>query len=310
MLRLDLEASEAVINYTPFGMDWQASGAYWGELKFRFSTKYYDEETGWYYYGYRYYDPVTGRWPSRDPIEEQGGINLYGFVSNDGVNRWDFLGLDWIPEDVQILPKEEYDKFEEEHGHEKGDSAGLTTSKHRDGKDGVDLPYPCKNGEDDIVESSDGKLAVLATAHKLDLAIIVRVRSWEEMKEDFTEDGYIELKRHERKRLEVYRQAYNHFIEPIQGDGAIARMCGTVSSEEPGKAKEIIEEYLEENRKIALDAYFEWVFTQQVLIARERIVKKAGNFGDTRSHTLDYGYTLPPIEDMPEIEWKAPPGKK
>ena len=40
------------------------------------------------YYGYRYYDPVTGRWPSRDPIEERGGINLYGFVGNDGVNRW------------------------------------------------------------------------------------------------------------------------------------------------------------------------------------------------------------------------------
>jgi RHS repeat-associated protein len=45
------------------------------------------------YYGYRYYDPKTGRWPSRDPIEELGGINLYGFVSNDGVNKLDVLGL-------------------------------------------------------------------------------------------------------------------------------------------------------------------------------------------------------------------------
>jgi len=44
------------------------------------------------YYGYRYYDPNTGRWPSRDPIEEEGGINLYGFVGNDGVSAWDFLG--------------------------------------------------------------------------------------------------------------------------------------------------------------------------------------------------------------------------
>jgi hypothetical protein len=31
-------------------------------------------------------------WPSRDPIGERGGINLYGFVGNDGVNRWDLLG--------------------------------------------------------------------------------------------------------------------------------------------------------------------------------------------------------------------------
>jgi hypothetical protein len=37
-------------------------------------------------------DPLTGRWPSRDPIEEDGGVNLYGFVGNDGVNDWDYLG--------------------------------------------------------------------------------------------------------------------------------------------------------------------------------------------------------------------------
>jgi hypothetical protein len=46
-----------------------------------------------FYYGFRYYDPETGRWPSRDPIQEQGGLNLYGFVGNDPVNRWDVLGL-------------------------------------------------------------------------------------------------------------------------------------------------------------------------------------------------------------------------
>lgn len=50
-------------------------------------------ETALYYYGYRYYDPVTGRWKSRDPIEERGGYNLYGFVDNDGVNSFDILGL-------------------------------------------------------------------------------------------------------------------------------------------------------------------------------------------------------------------------
>ena len=58
-----------------------------------FSTKMQDAETGLYYYGYRVYDPVTGRWPSRDPIEEDGGLNLYGFVRNDGIGRFDVLGL-------------------------------------------------------------------------------------------------------------------------------------------------------------------------------------------------------------------------
>ena len=31
------------------------------------------EYTGLYYYGYRYYDATTGRWPSRDPIGDVGG---------------------------------------------------------------------------------------------------------------------------------------------------------------------------------------------------------------------------------------------
>jgi len=45
------------------------------------------------YYGFRYYNANIGRWISKDPIEEQGGLNLYGMVSNDVVNRWDYLGL-------------------------------------------------------------------------------------------------------------------------------------------------------------------------------------------------------------------------
>ncbi len=41
----------------------------------------------------RWYSPSTGRWFSRDPIEEKGGANLYGFVRNDGINQVDYLGL-------------------------------------------------------------------------------------------------------------------------------------------------------------------------------------------------------------------------
>jgi uncharacterized protein RhaS with RHS repeats len=46
-----------------------------------------------YFYGFRYYDPVRGRWESRDPVAEMGGVNLYGFAENDGTNAWDYLGL-------------------------------------------------------------------------------------------------------------------------------------------------------------------------------------------------------------------------
>jgi RHS repeat-associated protein len=42
---------------------------------------------------YRAYDPALGRWISEDPIEEEGGVNLYGYVENDPVNSIDELGF-------------------------------------------------------------------------------------------------------------------------------------------------------------------------------------------------------------------------
>jgi len=39
------------------------------------------------------YDPTVGRWLSRDPIGEEGGINLYGYVFNNPIRLIDPLGL-------------------------------------------------------------------------------------------------------------------------------------------------------------------------------------------------------------------------
>jgi RHS repeat-associated protein len=58
----------------------------------RFHGESRDEETGYYNYGYRYYDPKTGRWLSRDPIGERGGLNLYGFTYNTPTDSIDVLG--------------------------------------------------------------------------------------------------------------------------------------------------------------------------------------------------------------------------
>ena len=40
-----------------------------------------------------FYNPSTGRWLNRDPIEEKGGKNLYGSVANQPPNAIDRLGL-------------------------------------------------------------------------------------------------------------------------------------------------------------------------------------------------------------------------
>src|SRR2546423_7500952 len=47
-----------------------------------------------YYYLYRFYDPNLQRWINRDPLEENGALNLYVFELNDSVNRIDPYGLD------------------------------------------------------------------------------------------------------------------------------------------------------------------------------------------------------------------------
>jgi RHS repeat-associated protein len=52
-------------------------------------------------YGYRFYDPVTGRWPSRDPIEEEGGANVYSYLFNDPWNWFEYLGLE--PEKPELV---------------------------------------------------------------------------------------------------------------------------------------------------------------------------------------------------------------
>lgn len=92
---VDAASSEWVARFErgPFGEARGDIGPLAEAMRFRFSTKYEDAETGLLYYGYRYLNVETGRWLSRNPIEEAGGVNLYGFVGNNGVNFWDFLGL-------------------------------------------------------------------------------------------------------------------------------------------------------------------------------------------------------------------------
>lgn len=82
-------------NYSPFGQMISArsdNDPLFRRLHFWFSTKYLDLETGLYYFGGRFYSPFLCRWLNRDPIGEQGGLNLYAFCRNDPVNKYDKNG--------------------------------------------------------------------------------------------------------------------------------------------------------------------------------------------------------------------------
>lgn len=62
--------------------------------------------------GYRHYHPQIGRWLSRDPIEEEGGINLYGFVGNNAITEVDTLGQQYgFPHPLPLPARCEPKKF-------------------------------------------------------------------------------------------------------------------------------------------------------------------------------------------------------
>ena len=95
ILRYTDTAGTVVAEYTynAFGRLISSSGPMAEVFQIRFSSKYYDSDTGLYYYGYRFYAPALMRWLNRDPIEEDGGLNLYGFCGNNMVSFYDALGL-------------------------------------------------------------------------------------------------------------------------------------------------------------------------------------------------------------------------
>jgi RHS repeat-associated protein len=80
--------------YGPFGEPIGVRGPYAETNPIRWTTKYMDVETELVYYGSRYYSPSLGRWISRDPIEEDGGANLYAFVGNCPLTNYDPVGRD------------------------------------------------------------------------------------------------------------------------------------------------------------------------------------------------------------------------
>ena len=82
----------AQYTYDPYGNTIEFSGPLAYVFSFGFSTQYHDRETCSVCYQQRFYLPPFGRWLNRDPIEEEGGENLYAFCGNTPSARFDKLG--------------------------------------------------------------------------------------------------------------------------------------------------------------------------------------------------------------------------
>ena len=81
-----------------FGVNFGARNGSSIDWCFLFHGEFRDLDTEMYNYGFRYFDPTTGRWTKRDPVGELGESNLYRLVCNDPMKLLDFLGN--TPEDL------------------------------------------------------------------------------------------------------------------------------------------------------------------------------------------------------------------
>jgi RHS repeat-associated protein len=90
---------------------------------FGFQGQFRDDSTGWSNYGFRFYVPELGRWINRDPIEEKGGVNLYGFVGNRPIDQVDKLGQH--PSDTSTGPAP---TFHDRYSSDLGEYLGFNLS--------------------------------------------------------------------------------------------------------------------------------------------------------------------------------------
>ena len=89
---------QARYEYDPYGRRTKVSGTM--EAAFGYTGHFWHEPSGLWLTWFRAYDPETGRWISRDPIEEGDGLNLYAYVGNDPIIQKDLFGLAKISKGV------------------------------------------------------------------------------------------------------------------------------------------------------------------------------------------------------------------
>ena len=160
---------------------------------YRFSTKPLDFETGLYYYNYRYYDPLTGHWPSRDAIGEMGGVNLYNYTNNRGCNAVDYLGLKLkrVEEDPDLIDPELVDP----------------SSGNLAGHDASIIPeYPTK-----IIATYADTLFGLRQPVTVDGSMVIKMYMSNVLTNERTEVA----KKHEREHYRIFKKWWNMVADEV-----------------------------------------------------------------------------------------------
>ena len=104
--------------------------------RYRFQGREWSAATGLANFRARWYDPVTGRWLSKDPIGLNGGLNLYACCGNDSINLYDPFGFSRIlitdnEGGEKVLRNPSLDDFKDAiNGMNNGSIANITIYDH------------------------------------------------------------------------------------------------------------------------------------------------------------------------------------
>ncbi len=86
------------LRYGPYGVVIDSAGAGGPALRYRWTGRESDSETGWYFFRARYYDPAVRRFVQEDPIGYGGGVNVYAYAGGGPLEARDPSGLIMSPD--------------------------------------------------------------------------------------------------------------------------------------------------------------------------------------------------------------------
>lgn len=205
-----------------------------------------------------FYNPNTGRWLNRDPIEERGAQNHYSAFANDTVSKIDPLGLRLYLYDVTWWTLADIQR-------NFGSFYAVTEV----------LARPEPTGTDDVREykSNNGcYCANVFSAKELELIVHSYIPSEASVADQYTESGRTALIGHEGRRKTVIQNGFNAFLAPAELAGSATTRCGEICTKTQGEAERLLRNYLSDLRTEARLQYLDYNLEEQRRITGELTV--------------------------------------
>ena len=273
--------------------DWTPRADSEFSVEFGFHGQFRDVASSYYNYGYRYYSPQVGRWMSRDPIGEAGGVALYAYAENSSLNLNDYLGREarrhtWIQEFVPTALISAYQFIN--YPNATGNLLAYTLLQ----SSSIQAPQ--------IQTKKEGNIC--CAFFKDQAKIFTSVRSTlpkDGLGLQYTSSGYESLLIHEGKRSEAYArgaQYYETFINTQAITGGRRQYCTSQGGE--GDARSTLEKYWSAVERIVSDAMFSYFRWENFVIGSRDIAAFSGGLfsGYSATHTVrdpDQSYREGPL---------------